>query len=47
MQSFLRLANYYRKFIIRFGRIALLLTDLIKKERQFKWEKKSKTLLIS
>ena len=40
MQSFLRFANYYRKFITRFGRIVLLLIDFIKKKQQFKWEKK-------
>ena len=40
MQSFLKLANYYRKFIARFGRIALLLTNLIKKKQQFKKKKK-------
>ena len=40
MQSFLKFANYYRKFIARFERIALLLINLIKKKRQFKQEKK-------
>ena len=40
MQFFLGFTNYYRKFIARFGRIVLLLTDLIKKGRQFKQEKK-------
>ena len=44
VQSFLGLVNYYRKFIARFGRIALLLTNLTKKRRQFKYKKKAKRL---
>ena len=31
VQAFLKLANYYRKFILRFKYIALPLTDLTKK----------------
>ena len=31
VQAFLGLANYYRKFILRFGHIALPLTNLTKK----------------
>ena len=31
VQAFLRLVNYYRKFILRFGYIALPLTNLTKK----------------
>ena len=32
VQAFLKLANYYRKFILRFEHIASLLTDLTKKK---------------
>ena len=35
VQAFLKLTNYYRKFILRFKYTALLLTDLTKKEQQF------------
>ena len=31
VQVFLRLANYYRKFILQFGHTVLPLTDLTKK----------------
>ena len=31
VQAFLKLANYYRKFILRFGHIVLPLTNLTKK----------------
>ena len=32
VQAFLKLANYYRKFILRFKYTVLPLTDLTKKE---------------
>ena len=35
VQAFLGLANYYRKFILRFGHITLPLTNLTKKGQQF------------
>ena len=35
VQAFLGLVNYYRKFILRFKHIVLLLTDLTKKGQQF------------
>jgi hypothetical protein len=35
IQSFLGFANYYRKFIKRFGTITRLLTDFTKKEQEF------------
>ena len=35
VQAFLGLANYYRKFILRFKHIALPLTNLTKKGQQF------------
>ena len=47
MQSFLKLINYYRKFITRFKRIALLLTNFIKKDDSLNKKKKSKTFLVN
>ena len=41
VQAFLGLANYYRKFILRFGYITLSLTNLTKKEQQFQWTEKT------
>ena len=35
VQAFLGLANYYRKFILRFKHITLPLTNLTKKKQQF------------
>jgi hypothetical protein len=35
IQSFLRFANYYRKFIKGFGTITRLLTDLTRKDKKF------------
>ena len=34
LQSFLDLANYYRRFIMGYSKIANSLTDLLKKERK-------------
>ena len=39
MQKFLGLANYYRRFIKNFARIAALLHMLVRKEQKWKWEK--------
>jgi len=39
VQKFLGLANYYRKFIKDFARIAALLHVLVRKEQKWKWEK--------
>ena len=36
LRSFLGLANYYRRFILGYSKVASALTDLLKKER--KWE---------
>jgi len=40
VQKFLGLANYYRRFIKDFARIAALLHVLVRKEQKWKWEKK-------
>lgn len=39
LRSFLGLANYYKRFI-EGSKIAILLTDLLKKEREWRWELK-------
>ena len=38
LQSFLGLANYYKRFIIGYFKIACPLTDLLKKERKWEWD---------
>jgi len=40
VQKFLGLANYYRRFIKNFARIAAPLHALVRKEQKWKWEKK-------
>jgi len=40
VQKFLGLANYYRRFIKNFARIAAPLHVLVRKEQKWKWEKK-------
>jgi len=40
VQKFLGLANYYRRFIENFARIAALLYVLVRKEQKWKWERK-------
>jgi len=42
VQKFLGLANYYRRFIENFARIAALLHMLVRKEQKWKWERKQK-----
>ena len=42
VQKFLDLANYYRRFIKDFTRIAAPLHVLVRKEQKWKWEKKQK-----
>ncbi|XP_027348023.1 uncharacterized protein LOC113859449 [Abrus precatorius] len=44
--SFLGLAGYYRKFIERFSKIALPLTKLTSKGREFKWTKGCETSFL-
>jgi len=39
VQKFLDLANYYRRFIKNFARIAVPLHALVRKEQKWKWEK--------
>jgi len=39
VQKFLGLANYYRRFIKDFARIAALLHVLVRKEQKWKWKK--------
>ena len=38
IQKFLRLANYYRRFVKEFSKIARLLHELTRKEQKQKWE---------
>ena len=40
VQKFLGLANYYRRFIKNFARIAAPLHALVRKKQKWKWEKK-------
>jgi len=42
VQKFLGLANYYRRFIKNFARIAAPLHVLVRKEQKWKWEKEQK-----
>jgi len=42
VQKFLGLANYYRRFIKNFARIAAPLHVLVKKEQKWKWKKEQK-----
>ena len=42
MQKFLELANYYRRFIKNFTKIATPLHVLVRKEQKWKWEKEQK-----
>ena len=42
VQKFLGLANYYRRFIKDFARIAALLYVLVRKKQKWKWKKEQK-----
>ena len=37
VQLFLRFANFYRKFIEKYLKIATSLTEMIKKNQKFQW----------
>ena len=37
VQGFLGLANYYRRFVKGFAGIAKLMTDLMRKDKDFTW----------
>jgi hypothetical protein len=41
VQSFLRLAGYYRRFIENFSKIAKPMTELLKKNKKFEWSEKA------
>lgn len=43
IRQFLGLAGYYRRFIPNFSKVSKPLTDLLKKEKEFKWEVKQKS----
>jgi len=40
IRSFLDLASYYRRLVKDFSKVALPLTNFLKKETKFKWTKK-------
>jgi len=42
VQAFLRLMNYYQKFILNYARIAEPLTQLMHKNKRWHWDKKQK-----
>jgi len=42
VQKFLGLANYYKRFIKDFARLAALLHVLVRKEQKWKWEREQK-----
>jgi len=42
VQKFLGLANYYRRFIKEFAKIAALLYVLVRKEQKWEWKKEQK-----
>jgi hypothetical protein len=37
VRNFLRLAGYYRRFILNFSKIAKPITDLLKKDEKYIW----------
>jgi hypothetical protein len=46
VQAFVRLLNYYRKFIEGFSKIAALLTNLTKKDTKFNFNSKCKDTFL-
>jgi len=42
VQAFLRLTNYYQKFVLNYAKIAEPLTQLMRKDKRWHWDKKQK-----
>jgi hypothetical protein len=40
IHSFLRLAGYYRRFIVGFSKISKPMTELLRKDKKFEWSAK-------
>jgi hypothetical protein len=47
IRSFLRLAGYYRRFILNFSKIAKPMTQLLEKEAKFKWSPQCEDVFLT